>query len=132
MSVEAKDSGFSIKNTGKGRLPRLPFLDIKNEVLGTEYDLSLVFARNSLSKKLNKEHRGKDKPTNVLSFPLSKDSGEIFIDTEKARAEAGEFGKNFTTHVGHLFIHGLLHLKGLDHGSTMDKEEEKIRVIFEL
>ena len=116
----------------KGRLPSLPFLNIKNEVLGESYELSLVFTENALSHKLNKTYRGKDKPTNVLSFPLSENSGEIFIDTKKAKDEAGEFGKNFRNHVGHLFIHGLLHLKGMDHGSRMDKEEEKIREIFDL
>lgn len=114
----------------KGRLPSLPFFDIKNEVLGKSYELSLVFGGSALSKKLNKTYRGKDKPTNILSFPLSENSGEIFIDVKKARSEADDFGTNFTIHVGRLFIHGLFHLKGLDHGSTMDKEEEKIRAIF--
>lgn len=126
----ASDSGFSINNMTKSRLPSLPFSDIKNHVLGATYELSLVFTTNSLSHKLNKTYRGKDKPTNVLSFPLSENSGEIFIDTTKTKAEAATFDRNFKDHVALLFIHGLLHLKGLDHGSTMDKEEEKVRAFF--
>jgi rRNA maturation RNase YbeY len=128
----ATDNGFSIKNMTKGRLPSLPFSDIKNAVLGQEYELSLVFAPSSLSHKLNKTYRDKDKPTNVLSFPLSKNSGEIFIDTTKAKTEAVKFNRNFKNYIGLLFIHGLFHLKGLDHGSTMDKEEEKIRALFNI
>lgn len=134
MGAQAKvnDNGFSIKNMTKGKLPSLPFLDIKNEVLGESYELSLVFGGNTLSQELNSKYRGKDRPTNVLSFPLSENSGEIFIDTKKARSEAAEFDTNFQNHVGRLFIHGLFHLKGMDHGSKMDKEEERIRKIFGL
>jgi rRNA maturation RNase YbeY len=110
----------SITNTTKARLPSLAFAEIKNKVLGKNYELSLVFCADKLSRKLNSTYRQKDYPTNVLSFSISKNSGEIFINLRRL--------KGFS--VGNLFIHGLFHLKGLDHGYTMEKAEEKVRKAF--
>lgn len=112
----------SITKTVKGRLPSLPFAEIKDAVLGKDYELSLVFCANDLSRRINRTYRGKDYPTNVLSFPLSKKSGEIFINLRKL--------KGFS--VGNLYIHGLFHLKGLDHGATMERAEEKVRKQFRI
>lgn len=95
-------------------------------MLGKKYDLSLVFVGNTVSRRLNKTLRGKDKPTNVLSFPLSKDSGEIFIDLAKAKLEHKSFGLNFKNFVLYLYIHGLLHLAGMEHGDKMTKAEAKL------
>jgi probable rRNA maturation factor len=110
----------------------LPFVDIKNEVLGKDYDLSLVFIGDKLSKKLNKQYRGKNKPTDVLSFPLSKTDGEIFINLRLAKKEASEFERTYSNFIGFLFIHGLIHLKGFEHSSRMESEESKIRGKFQL
>lgn len=122
----------SIRNTTKGKLPRLPFVEIKEEILGKKYELSIVFCGNALSQKLNRIYRGKNKPTNVLSFPLEKTSGEIVIDLKKAKVESSIFGEKFQNFVGYLFIHGLLHLKGLSHGRTMEAKEQKIRKMFDI
>lgn len=92
------------------------FRRIKNKILGKKYELSLVFAGNPLMKRLNRTYRGKDKTTNVLAFPLSETSGEIFINLSRAKP----FG------VKHLFIHGLLHLKGMEHSDIMEKAEKQL------
>ena len=111
----ASESTFSILNKTRRATPRAPFLYIKDKVLGKKYELSLVFVTPSISHKLNLQYRDKDKPTNVLSFPLSKTSGEIFIDL------------SFKEHSPiFLFIHGVLHLKGMQHGATMEAEEKKL------
>ena len=89
---------------------------IKNQILGKKYELSLVFAKDTLMRRLNRTYRGKDKPTNVLAFPLSKTSGEIFINPSRAEP----FGEK------HLFVHALLHLKGMRHGAKMEKLEKQI------
>ena len=123
---------FSVTNKTNGRLPRLPFLDIKNAVLGKQYKASLVFAGNSLSRILNKRYRKKNKPTNVLSFSLEKKAGEIFIDMEEARREARANKGALKNQVGYLLIHGLFHLKGYRHNSTMEKKEARIRKKFSL
>lgn len=123
---------FSIKNNTKATLPRLPFLDIKNHILGKKYVLSTVFVGEALSKKLNYKYRQKNKPTNVLSFPLSKTEGEIFLNLKRAKMEAPKFGDSYTNFVGFLFIHGLLHLKGMDHGSRMEQAEKLARKHFHI
>lgn len=123
---------FQIKNTTKGKLPSLPFEDIKNEVIGKKYDLSLVFVGDKLSKKLNNEYRNKDKPTNILSFPLSEHEGEIFINLRLAKKDSKKFNKNHKKFIGLLLIHGLMHLKGFQHSSRMESKEERIREKFNL
>jgi len=116
---------FALENTTKGKLPSLPFLRIKERVLGKPYDVSVVFIGDKRSRDLNKRYRGKDKPTNILSFSLSANEGEIFINLRQAKKDAPRFKKRYNTFVGFLFIHGLLHLKGLEHGKKMEQEEEK-------
>ncbi len=116
---------FALENTTKGKLPSLPFLRIKERVLGKSYDLSVVFIGDKRSRDLNKRYRGKDKPTNILSFPLSASEGEVFINLRQAKKDAPRFKKRYNTFVGFLFIHGLLHLKGMEHGRKMEQEEER-------
>lgn len=119
-----------VTNMTKGTLPRVPFVAIKNKILGEKYELSLVFATKALSKKLNNIHRGKNYPTNILSFPLDEKSGEIFIEPSKARLDAPDFDMSYTKFIKFLFIHGCLHLKGMQHSSTMDKAEQKFLKLF--
>ena len=104
----------------------IPFTHLKNVVLGQSFELSLVFIDNKLSHHLNSTYRGKNKPTNVLSFSLSNKSGEIFIDLITAKKEMGKFEMPFDKFVKYLFIHGLLHLKGMTHGDTMEQAEKKL------
>lgn len=118
-------NNFSILNKTKGRLATLPFVDMKNTVLGKKYSLSLVFAGDALIKRLNRTYRQKDKTANILSFSLSKDEGEIFINLGMVKREAPKFGKSAKNYLGFLFIHGLLHLKGMTHSSTMERQEIK-------
>jgi probable rRNA maturation factor len=99
--------------------------EIKNRILGKKYNLSLVYTTNSYSKKLNKKYRNKNKSANVLSFPFSKNDGEIFINLETKKEEAQKFNMSFKKYISYLLIHGALHLKGHDHGHKMDKEEDR-------
>ena len=123
-------SKVSILNKTKGTLPRVPFSRIKNTVLGSNYDLSLVFIGDTESQKINIKSRGKSYIPNVLSFELDRDSGEIFINPLEARKQAPGFNRNYQNTIAFLFIHGLFHLKGMKHGSTMEKAEKRIRKQF--
>ncbi len=116
---------FSIINKTKGKLVSLPFPRIKDDILGKNYELSLVIATPKISKELNSEYRAKNYPTNVLSFSLEKNSGEIILCPSVIKKEAINFEKTFTEFFGFLVIHGMLHLKGMTHGSIMDKQEQK-------
>lgn len=125
------DNGFcTIKNETKSKLPRLPFVSIKNKVLGEKYELSVTFLSSSKQRKINLTYRGIDKTTNILSFPLSLNSGEITLDPVKVKKEAPLFDMSYTKFLTYLFIHGLLHLKGFEHSSTMEKEEKKYLKLF--
>lgn len=115
---------FSIQDNTKRKATGLPFLEIKNGILGKKYEMSLVFASKSLAQKMNKLYRGKTYVPNVLSFPYSKTSGEIFIQKEVAKKEAPKFDMKYDEYLVFLFIHGCLHLKGYEHSSTMENREK--------
>lgn len=103
--------------------PTLPYEAIKNDILGKRYTVSLAFVGATRAQQINHAHRGKTYVPNVLSFPLDTQTGEIYITPKVARAEAKKFSMTVNGYIGFLFIHGCLHLKGMDHGDTMDKAE---------
>ncbi|MEK7579479.1 MAG: rRNA maturation RNase YbeY [Patescibacteria group bacterium] len=98
---------------------------LARDILKTDYALSVIFIGDARSRRLNKTYRGKDEPTNVLAFPLSKKEGELYIALPYALKEARMFGHTPKEHILFLFIHGALHLKGFDHGPQMEKEEKR-------
>lgn len=126
---------LSISSTLKKGSPKnkdLPFLKIANTVLAKNYDLSLVFIGDKYSRTLNRKYRKKDKVANILSFPISPDNGEIFINTNQAIKDAKKFNMQKNKFLIYLFIHGLLHLKGLSHGSKMERKEKEILKKFKI
>lgn len=83
-------------------------------------EVSVVLADDARVKELNRDYRGKDKPTNVLSFPGSDDLdspllGDVILARETVEREAIDEAKSFEHHFGHLIVHGMLHLLGFDH-----------------
>ncbi len=125
-----KDSTVSIRNTTNGKPASLPFVRLKDAILGKEYELSVAFVTPKESHALNMQYRGKDSPTNVLSFPLSESSGELILDTKTMKGQEKDFDMTPQTFLLFLVIHGMLHLKGFDHGSTMEREEKKFLKLF--
>ncbi|KKQ35499.1 MAG: putative rRNA maturation factor [Candidatus Nomurabacteria bacterium GW2011_GWB1_37_5] len=125
--MSKRERNITITNTTKGTPTPVgvPFESIKNTILGLKYNLSLVFIEPSASKKLNKLYRNKSYAANILSFPLSKNEGEIFITPAVVKADAVKFNLGYKKFMGLLVIHGCLHLKGLQHSSKMEKAEEK-------
>lgn len=101
-------------------------------------ELSITIVNNEEIQKINRDYRGKDQPTDVISFALEEMGegevvvkgdnlpvalGDIIISLEKAKEQAEEYGHSFQRELGFLAVHGFLHLLGYDH---MTKEEEKI------
>lgn len=115
---------FSLGHTTRS-YPRLPYEQIKNDLLGRPYSLSLVFVGPGRARALNRKNRKKTYVPNVLSFPLDDSHGEIFITPQIAKKEAKRRGMTTQGYVGYLFIHALLHLKGGRHGDTMDTLERQ-------
>lgn len=106
------------------------FNKFKHEILGKDYDLSWAFISPEKIKKLNKTYRNINKPTDILSFPLSETEGEIYICLSESRKEAKKFDRSYENFLRFLFIHGCVHLKGYDHGSTMERIEAQFRKKF--
>lgn len=105
--------------------PKHPYADIKDAILGKSYQLSLIFIGEKKAAALNTNYRQKTYSPNVLSFPLDTKIGEIYICPAVANKEAHEYHKTPEGYIAFLFIHGLLHLKGHDHGATMEALERR-------
>ena len=116
---------FTFSTTTKNYPKEIPYETIKNDILGKRYSLSLTFVGKSRARKINQATRKKDYSPNVLSFPLDTNCGEIVLCPEVARTEAKDFRMSKDGYIAFLFIHGLLHLKGYDHGDTMEKLERR-------
>jgi probable rRNA maturation factor len=102
---------------------------------GTDGTLTILLAGDETLRRLNRDFRGKDKPTNVLSFPAPANPeghlGDIAIAHGVAAREAQQAGKPFPDHASHLVVHGVLHLLGYDHereseASVMEPQETAI------
>ncbi|GAA3843622.1 rRNA maturation RNase YbeY [[Pseudomonas] carboxydohydrogena] len=102
------------------------------ELPAEDTEVAVMLADDARVRELNKEWRGQDKATNVLSFPAAQPPGatpqplmlgDIAIAYETTRLEAETEGKPFQNHLSHLAIHGFLHLLGYDHLDDTEAEE---------
>lgn len=108
-------------------------------------EISVVFIDNQQIQQLNKEYRGKDMPTDVLSFPLSENGeyemnhdtgavllGDVAISMEKAVEQAEKYDHSLEREIGFLTAHSVLHLLGYDHENggiekvRMREKEEQV------
>lgn len=100
--------------------------------IGDEWEISVLLSDDAHVQVLNRDWRGKDKPTNVLSFPASDDDtppgrplmlGDIAVALETTVREAEELEKSLADHFCHLMVHGMLHLLGFDHETDQQADE---------
>ena len=102
-----------------------------------ECELSVTFTDNGKIRILNRDYRGIDRPTDVLSFPMYSFSdgdvpdgdehvmlGDIVISVEKAREQAAEYGHSLRREIAFLAVHSVLHLLGYDHDTSEEDEKE--------
>ena len=106
---------------------------------GRAVEMGVVLADDALVRRLNRDYRGKDRPTNVLSFALTDEAGnaapeepadpglplmlgEVYLAYETVAAEAAEQNKTILDHTRHLVVHGVLHLIGYDHQEKAEAE----------
>ncbi|MBZ5201299.1 rRNA maturation RNase YbeY [Planomicrobium chinense] len=100
-------------------------------------EVSVTFVTNEEIQNINKEYRGKDAPTDVISFAMEELGegeveivgsmeprmlGDIIISLDRTKEQAADYGHSFERELGFLAVHGFLHLLGYDH---MTKEDEK-------
>ena len=104
------------------------------KTLGYEgYELTVVLADDREITRLNRQYFRRNRPTNVISFPMMDDSpvslrsrilGDVVISAETARRDAGEAGEKAEDEILFLMIHGILHLAGYDHeGSVAERRK---------
>lgn len=106
--------------------------------LETSAQVTIRFVDAEEGQMLNHEYRGKDYPTNVLSFSYEQDPvfGDLVLCVPVVLREAKEQGKSITTHFAHLIVHGMLHLQGYDHESgeqeakQMESKEREVLLRF--
>jgi len=110
----------------------------KTEGIEEGSELSVTFVNNDEIQQINNEYRGKDVPTDVISFAMEelgegemaieiKDAprmlGDIVISVERAKEQAADYGHSEERELGFLAIHGFLHLLGYDH---LEADDEKV------
>lgn len=113
-----------------GRAARMAFVEMA-EPAGPDCEISVLLDNDEAVRKLNRDWRGLDKPTNVLSFPTDMPAlpgepvmlGDLALALETVTREAIEQEKGFDEHLQHLVVHGVLHLFGLDHEAPDEAEE---------
>ena len=113
--------------------PLLEYARKKENLEDTELEFSVIIVDNKRIHEINKEYRGIDRPTDVISFALEDNEeiefdhyrvlGDIYISIDKVREQAKEYGHSEKRELAFLTVHGFLHLLGYDH---MKPEEEKI------
>jgi probable rRNA maturation factor len=110
------------------------------DLIKESFHVNIILANNEYLQKLNREFRGQNKPTNVLSFPSETDYtdddenmlGDIFLAIETIKEEASFDSKSFEDHLQHLVIHGFLHLLSYDHEIDSDAkimEDLEIKIL---
>jgi len=122
-------AGVEMKNLTRRSVPRFAYTAVAAAVL-PGWDVSLVFVGPKKAQELNEQLRGKSYTPNVLSYALGDKNGEIFICLHEAAKQAPAHFMDEREFVLYLFIHGLLHLKGWAHGSTMEVCEQKLLTRF--
>jgi probable rRNA maturation factor len=125
----------------EGQLRHLAETALRAEGLSGTVELSLTLTDDAAVQRLNREFRGVDAPTDVLSFPLLplEESpfvpppdgilhlGDVVLSYPRAVAQAAEYGHSVQRELGYLTVHGVLHLLGYDHESAADKERMRAR-----
>ncbi len=120
---------LEIYNETNTETPNINFLELKNEILGKNFELTVSILNGKNSQKINKKQRKKDYTPNTLSFKYSNNSGEIIFTPEIISKEDYETESGLLTGYKEKFlyltIHSILHLKDYDHSKEMEKLEEK-------
>ena len=127
--IDNRQSKYEITEELEKLIELVILESLKIEGLDDNKEISISFVDNKEIKELNKEYRGVDKETDVLSFPLEDDFGvddellgDIIISIEKADEQSREFGHSIIREIGYLTAHSMFHLMGYDHLTKEDKE----------
>ncbi|TKD70168.1 rRNA maturation RNase YbeY [Pseudalkalibacillus hwajinpoensis] len=149
LTIDFNDETNSITEKQFKMLEQLVNHAANEEGVESGSEVSIMFVDNDKITEINRDYRGKDQPTDVISFALDDEEegdepiifgehlphllGEIVISVEKIAEQANDYGHSFDRELGFLTVHGFLHLLGYDHMTDEDEKEmfEKQKVLLE-
>jgi probable rRNA maturation factor len=110
------------------------FLRVAQAAVGLQGEVDVLLAGDRTLRRLNRDYRGKDKATDVLSFPAAEElegvhGGDLAISLDTAKRQAEEHGHTLRDEVRVLLLHGLLHLSGMDHETDRGEMAEREGVL---
>lgn len=139
LLIDNRQSKYEINQQLAGLLEKIALACLEYEGWDLDYEVSLSLVDDDEIKELNKIYRGKDQPTDVLSFPLIDEGlvinikekllGDIVISVERAVEQSKEYNHSLEREMGFLMAHSMFHLMGYDHETEKamqdmrDKEE---------
>ena len=139
---EDKQNKVLVRTAMRSAIRRAIFNTLVYEGVEGKFEVSVTFVDNEEIRTLNRDHRSKDAPTDVLSFPMfdfaagevpvypkneSLPLGDVVLSLERARVQAAEIGHSTMREVVFLCIHSTLHLLGYDHELSPDDDEDMQR-----
>jgi len=153
MNIYMTDENNRLTEEQRQLVESILIYTAEQEEIDSNSELSVTFVSNDEIQEINREWRGKDQATDVISFAmeeLGEDEidfglledepivlGDLIISVERCREQAAEYGNHFERELGFLAVHGFLHLLGYDHiekadEEVMTKRQEEILHHFEL
>lgn len=138
LSIDFLDETNEMTETAMEQMEGLLNLAQRKLKITEPCELSVTFVDNDRIQEINREYRGKDKPTDVISFALEELGegeiqisggnmprvlGDIIISIDKAREQATDYGHSVERELGFLAVHGFLHLLGYDHETEAEEKE---------
>ena len=127
----SKKKDYTIDFLCEGNIESFPWKD-KFEAMarkllaeeGTENNVNIVLCTDEFVREMNKNYRGLDKVTDVLSYEWHEEDflGEIYIARDQVKRQAPEYGNTFYAELKRVIVHGLLHLSGYDHIKASDRK----------
>ncbi|WP_163101904.1 rRNA maturation RNase YbeY [Peribacillus alkalitolerans] len=138
LNIDFTDETSQVEEKDMDLVSRVLLFAAENENIGPETEISITFVNNEQIREINKEYRGKDAPTDVISFAmeeLGEDEiqivgmemprvlGDIIISIDRTKEQAEDYGHTFERELGFLALHGFLHLLGYDHMTEADEKK---------
>ncbi|PTO40497.1 rRNA maturation RNase YbeY [Enterococcus mundtii] len=142
MDITFIDETSTVSETKIKEIEELLQFAAKKLSLSDETEMSVTFMDNPSIQEINRTYRGKDAPTDVISFaledegedeipvifeeddePMPRVLGDIMISIDRAKEQAEEYGHSYDRELGFLAVHGFLHINGYDHMTPEDEAE---------
>jgi len=130
--IDNRQSIYPVDEALMEEIERAVKMSLQMERNSLDYEVSVSFVTNEEIHELNRDYRGVDRPTDVLSFQMDEEEvygemdvvlGDIVISMEKAMEQAEDFGHSLTREVVYLTVHSMFHLMGYDHMNEEEKAE---------